>query len=181
MSRYLDSPSCLEAAADRPRGTRSRTHALVLVGMLCAVIATFGLPLAVASASTTAPRMTATASAVAPRTSTFCTLAASETKSSSLSPTTLTPTSLQATYTKLKSEEGFILANSPSQLKGDFQALFTFLNKIIGELSAVKYNFEKLSTTQLKTFESGNTKQLQAAVKSIDAYLTNVCKIKVAA
>jgi hypothetical protein len=172
MSRYLHLRAVSNSGANRLRIGPSRVSAIVLLGAFSTVIAAFGLPMGAASA-TSAPR------AVAPRTSVFCSYADNASKStSSTSNVSLTPASMQATYSKLKSEESFILANSPSQLKGDFQELFGYLNKFIAALAAVKYNFEKLSATEIKSFSTADTKPFQAAVKSIDTYLTKVCGLK---
>jgi hypothetical protein len=172
MSRYLHLRATSRRTQTRPRSAFARASAVVLLGAISSVIAAFGLPVGAAFAAS-APAV------AAPRTSTFCGLAANEAKGSSVSPASFTPASLQATYTKLKSEESFVQANSPSQLKGDFTTLFTFLNKFISILTSVKYNFAKLSPAQLKTFSTADTKQVQAASKAIDAYVTNVCHVKV--
>jgi len=169
MSRYLHLRALSNAATRRPRVGPRRASALVLLGALSTVVVAFGLPMGAVSAAS-APR------ALAPRTSVFCGYANNASKSTSI--TSLTPTSMAATYSKLKSEESFVLANSPAQLKGDFTALFSYLNKFIAELAAVKYNYLKLTPTQLKAFSSGDTKQFQADVKSIDTYLTKVCGLK---
>lgn len=171
MSRSLHLRTSSNSRASRLRVGSSRVSVIVLLGAMSTVITAFELPMGAASAAS-APR------AVAPRTSTFCSYAANASKSTSVSPTALTPASMQAIYTKLKSEETFIVANSPSQLKGDFTTLFTYVNKFISILASVKYNFTKLSLTQDKAFSSGDTKQVQAAIKAINAYLTNVCHVK---
>jgi hypothetical protein len=174
MSRYLHLRSLSNATPGRLRVGPRRASALVLLGALSTVIAAFGFPMGAASAASV-PR------ALAPRTSVFCGYADNASKSTSISSTSLTPSSMAATYSKLKSEETFILANSPSQLKGDFTALFGYLNKFIAELAAVKYNYLKLTPTEIKAFSTADTKQFQADVKSIDTYLTKVCGLKTTA
>jgi hypothetical protein len=136
----------------------------VLLGAMSTVVAALGLPTGAASAST------------APRTSTFCGFAANEAKGTSVSPAT-TPGSLEAEFTKLKSEESFVLSASPSQLKGDFTTIFTYLNKFISVLASVKYDFAKLSLAQEKEFATADTKQVTAAVSAIKVYLKNVCHV----
>jgi len=169
MSRSLHLGSLSNATPVQLRVGPKRASALVLLGALSTVIAAFGFPMGAASAAS-APRV------LAPRTSVFCSYANNASKSTS--PSSLTPSSMAASYSKLKSEESFILANSPAQLKGDFTALFTYLNKFIAELAAVKYNYLKLTPTELKAFSSADTKQFKADVKSIDTYLTKVCGLK---
>jgi hypothetical protein len=159
----------------RPRIGVSRFSSIVLLGAVSTMIAALGLPMATASA-TSAPRIAVTRTAV-PQTSTFCGYAANAAKSTSASAAS-TASSLQATFAKLKSEEGFVLAKSPAQLKGDFSTLFTYLNKFIAVLASVKYNFSKLTVVQEKAFASADTKQVQAAEKAITTYLTNVCHVK---
>jgi hypothetical protein len=138
---------------------------------MSSVIAAFGLPMAAASA-VSAPR------ALAPRTSVFCGYANNASKSTSVSSAALTPTSLEASYAKLKTEETFIVANTPGQLKPDFVLLFSYVNKFISVMASVKYNYLKLTPTELKSFETADTKQVTAAEKAINLYLTNTCHIK---
>jgi hypothetical protein len=173
MSRSLNLRAVSHRRATRLRVGPARVSAIVLLGAMSTVITAFGLPMGAASAAS-APR------ALAPRTSTFCSYAENASKSTSISPKAVTPASIQASFTKLKSEEKFIISNSPSQIKGDFTTLFTYLNKFIAILASVKYNFTKLSLSQEKAFSSANTKQVQAAVKAINVYLTNVCHVKTA-
>lgn len=166
MSRYLRLRANSSSRTGQLSVGPSRVAAVLLLGALSTLIAAIGIPMGAASAAS------------APRTSTFCGYAANASKSTSVSPATLTPASLQASFTKLKSEESYITANSPSQLKGDFTTLFTYFNKFIAILASVKYNFTKLSLAQEKAFGASDTKQVQAAVKAIDAYVKNVCHLK---
>jgi hypothetical protein len=182
MSRYLHLRTSSNRLVRRPRIGPSRLSAIILLGAMSTVITAFGLPMGAASAASTprvvAPRVAVPRVAV-PQTSTFCGYAANAAKSTSPSASAAgTAASIQASFTKLKSEETFILANSPSQLKGDFTTLFSYLNKFIAILASVKYNFSKLTLTQEKAFSSADTKQVQAAVKAINTYLTNVCHVK---
>jgi hypothetical protein len=172
MSRYLHLRAVSDAPAPRRRDAASRASVLVLLGVMSSVIAAFGLPMAAASAAT-APRV------AAPRTSIFCGYANNAAKSTAVSPTTLTPTSLQASFTKLKAEEAYVLANSPGQVKPDFVVLFTYFNKFVAVLAAAKYNFLKLTPTELKSFETLDTKQVTAAEKAIKLYVTNTCHLSV--
>src|ERR1700722_12459948 len=109
MFRFLHLRAVSEAPNQRRQSGSSRASTLLLLGVMSSVIAAFGLPMAAASAAST-PR------AAAPRTSIFCGDADNAAKSTAESPAALTPTSLQATFTKLKSEEAFVLANSPGQI-----------------------------------------------------------------
>jgi hypothetical protein len=171
MSRYPHLRATSDGPTSRRRVGPSRASAILLLGVMSSVIAAFGLPMAAASAAT-APR------AAAPRTSVFCGYANSASKSTSISSAALSPTSLQASYAKLKTEESFIIANSPGQLKPDFVLLFSYLNKFVSILASVKYNYLKLTPTELKSFESADTKQVSAAEKAINSYLTTTYHIK---
>jgi hypothetical protein len=171
MSRYLHLRAVSDGATPRRRLGPSRASTLLLLGVMSSVIAAFGLPMGAASAAS-APRV------VAPRTSIFCGYANNAAKSTSISSAALTPTSIEASYTKLKTEESFIEANSPAQIKPDFVLLFGYLNKFISIMASVKYNYAKLTPTELKSFATADTKQVTAAEKAINSYLTNTCHIK---
>jgi hypothetical protein len=171
MSRYLHL-RLSDAATPRRRIGSSRASVLVLLGVMSSVIAAFGLPMAAASAAT-APRV------AAPRTSIFCGYANNAAKSTSESPAALTPASLEASVTKLKTEEAYVLANSPAQVKPDFVTLFTYFNKFVSLLAAAKYNFLKLTPTEFKSFETLDSKQVTAAEKAVKAYVTNTCHLSV--
>jgi hypothetical protein len=169
MSRYLHLRAVSDAANPRRRPGSSRVSAVLLVGVMSSVIAAFGLPMAASAAS--APR------ALTPRTSIFCGYADNASKSTAV-PTSLTPASIEASYAKLKTEESFIEANSPGQIKPDFLLLFGYLNKFIAILASVQYNYLKLTPTEFKSFETADTKQVTAAEKAINVYLTTTCHIK---
>jgi Pyruvate/2-oxoacid:ferredoxin oxidoreductase gamma subunit len=183
MSRYLHLRAVSDAATARRRSGLSRASSLVLLGVMASMVAAFGLPMAAASATSApraaAPRVVAPRVA-APRTSIFCGYADNAAKGTSVSAgaTALTPSSIEAEYSKLKSEETFVEANTPGSLKPDFVLLFGYVNKFISLLAGVHYNYLKLTTADFKTFETSDTKQVTAAEKAINSYLTNTCHIK---
>ncbi len=158
--------------------------ALLLLGPLAMLIATIGISNAGASTSSsarTASSIAATTTAIAglatPKSSQFCTYAENASKSSTTSAFSEKPSSLLASFQKLKSEEPAILAESPSQIRGDFQTLFNYFNGFYGELAKVGYNFLKLPHSYLATLES-SASRVEVASKAITSYLTKTCGIK---
>jgi hypothetical protein len=165
------------ARTPRPGRRPLLTAALLIVGPLALVAST--VPESGASAATTArpaARSVALATA-APRTSVFCTDAANAAANNTSAAATASVASLENDYAKLKADESIILADSPSAIKGDWQTLFTFLNKFYSELASVKYDFIKLPTSYLSTLETDGA-PAEAAAKAIDAYIEKNCGIK---
>jgi hypothetical protein len=169
MSRVRD----LALTADSQSLRRRVSSALLLF------LAPVSLVIAIAggtSASASTARIQGAFLAV-PSISTFCGYAENVSKNNAASAISESPTSLKALYAKIKAEEPAILAASPSQIRGDFQVLFTYFNNFYGELATVGYNFLKLPHSYLATLESSASK-VTAASKAIQAYLTKACGIK---
>ena len=110
------------------------------------------------------------------KTSAFCRDAANAAKSNASSAASDTPASLANLYKQLKSEESLVLADSPSQIHGDFQTLFNYFNKFYGELASVGYNILKLPASFISSLSS-QTAPLTAASKAITTYLKKACGI----
>ena len=167
------------ARSARRNGTRSNRPsgpALLVLGAMFSAIAAIALPMGAASA--TSARISPAAVA-APRTSTFCLYAANAAKSSNTSSAaTQKAPSLQQAYAKLKAEEPVILAQAPSQIRGDFQGLFGYLNNFYSALSSVKFVVGKLPVSYYEGLAKLNIKKITADGKAIEAYVTNVCHVK---
>jgi hypothetical protein len=170
MSRYPHLRAGTDTETPGRRIGSSRVSALLLLGVISSLIAAFGLPMAAATAAS-APRV------AAPRTSIFCGDANNASKSTAISPTAFTPTSLEASFTKVKTEESYIESNAPGSIKPDFVTLFTYFNKFVSVLAAAKYNFLKLTRTEVKSFETLDSSQVTAAEKAIKSYVTNICHL----
>jgi hypothetical protein len=146
------------------------------------LVATVGAGAANASTRSAAGRSVAVRAVSAeralatPRVSTFCLDAANAAATNIASAQSSTEKSLTAAFAKLKSEEPAILSAAPSQIKGDFQTLFTYFNGFYNELAKYGYNFIKVPTSYLTSLTSQESK-VEAASKAIDTYMTKSCGI----
>jgi hypothetical protein len=84
---------------------------------------------------------------------------------------------MEAAFKALKSEEAVVLGVAPSSLKSSYKTIFTDLNKFYTELSAVHFNYQKLTHAQIASFEA-LSKSMTTAGNKISAYDKNVCGVK---
>lgn len=144
-------------------GAAVRRGRLALASTLVVIVA--------ALAASTAPL------AQAASVNTFCGLSAGIAKTA-LSPTSsITPTAiehfslaslearLKTSFEKFKTDEPIILANAPSQIRGDLVKIFAVDDKFVADLEKVNFNFMALLPDE---------KALQTAAQSIKPYVTAV-------
>ena len=70
---------------------------------------------------------------------------------------TLTPTSIQTDYKRFIAVEGKVISAAPSQLRGDFQTLFSYTTNIYNELNKVGWNYRKVPPTFFSSLASKTT------------------------
>lgn len=129
---------------------------------------------AVASGASAAPRSTATASDL-------CGVGkgiAASLAHSNLSPAGATSPEafgkqLKTTFTRLKSAESIILANSPGSLKPHFVKVFAYYNLVIAKLSKANWNVLALAKDG-PTLEAGQRK-IEPDLRVLNAYF-HKCK-----
>ena len=147
----------------------------------CAAGASLALVLSLATlASSTTPSF-ASAHLRTAHTSNYCTLLVAYNKKQTAANKALTPGSAaaaaKAAFKNLKPEEAIILGVAPSSLKSSFELLFKDLNKFYGYLSAVNFNYQKLTKAEIASFEV-LSKSMTSASNKITAYDKNVCHVK---
>jgi len=124
-------------------------------------------------ANTTAPKLSGDSG------SSFCNLAhhyGSAFKSNSVVGST--PTDLKKLYENIGPALSEAESKAPSAIKGDMQTFVTAFNQVVKALSAVNYDYTKLSPA---TFAALGTAQVKAASNHIEQYLKQVCNIDLSA
>jgi hypothetical protein len=156
---------------------------VILFGALCMLAPLFEIPSAGATPASGSVHIAANAKglaaiAVSPKISQFCSYADNVSKTGTSPSESDEKSALEADYAKLKSEEPAIINASPSQIKGDFQTLFSYINKLYSELASVDYNFVKLPHSYYTSLESSAAPVAKAA-KAIETYLVKSCGLKI--
>jgi len=128
------------------------------------------------STTTTAAASTTTLAKGSASGSQFCQFASNVSKQSAVSAAAAAsaPTSLKTDYQRLMAEEPTILAQAPAAIKGDFQTVFTYLNKFYSDLASINFDFTKLTPAMEKDFTSDSA-GLSSASKAIENYVTQAC------
>jgi hypothetical protein len=131
---------------------------------------------AVASSASAAPRSTATAADL-------CSVGEGIASSLAKSGSTIAPTAgtsiatlekqLKATFTRIKSAEKVVLANSPGSLKPHFERVFAFDNMVYSELS--KANWNLLAFAKNATSLEAGAQKIHPDIVAIEAYFKK-CK-----
>jgi hypothetical protein len=84
---------------------------------------------------------------------------------------------MEAAFKALKSEESVVLGVAPSSLQSSYKTIFNDLNKFYTELSAVHFNYAKLTKAEIASFTALGKSMATAGAK-ISAYDKNVCGVK---
>ena len=112
--------------------------------------------------------------------SSYCALLVAYNKKQTAANKAITPgaaaAAARAAFKNLKPEETIILGVAPSSLQSSFKLLFKDLNQFYAYLSAANFNYQKLTKSQIASFEVLG-KAMTAASNKIKAYDKNVCHV----
>jgi hypothetical protein len=84
---------------------------------------------------------------------------------------------METAYKNLKPEEALVLGVAPATLQSSYKLVFKTINLLYADLAKAHFNFEKLSKSQIASFEA-LSKTMSGATKKITAYNKNVCGVK---
>ena len=80
-------------------------------------------------------------------------------------------------FKNLKPEETLILGVAPGSLKSSYKLIFKDINIFYTDLSKAHFNYEKLTKSEIASFETVS-KSMTGASNKINAYNKNVCGVK---
>jgi|SRR5580704_3636484 hypothetical protein len=84
---------------------------------------------------------------------------------------------MEAALKNLKPEEAVILGVAPSSLQSSYKLIFKDINAFYAVLAKAHFNYEKLSKSEIASFET-LSKSMTTASNKITAYNKNVCGVK---